>query len=212
MKKLICMCLAVLLYLSFAAAEKYVPTSSTKLPDMLSAPACPKIIRVQKAEDSVTLTLDAALPDDAQVTAWLRDADHCHYFYLAEPGEGNTCTTTVPVPTPGDEWERFDISWHSGNVNAKAHYNSAGGLESVTRYDSRRNEYIFDNEGRFCEFAYADDSVRVRFNTRGVMTSYGYEAFHSMVVWFTEAGDVVCAEYDERSGGIAADWEPGYGW
>ena len=49
----------MLLCLSCAAAEKYVPTSSTKLPDMLSAPACPEIVRVQKAEDSVTLTLDA---------------------------------------------------------------------------------------------------------------------------------------------------------
>lgn len=212
MKKLLCMLLAMLLCLSCAAAEVYVPTSSTKLPDMLSAPECPEIIRVQKTSDSVTITLAGPLPDSAQVTAWLRDADYCHYFYLAEPGEDNIYTATVPVPTPGDEWESFDISWHSGNVNAEAHYNAAGGLESVTHYDSRWNEYIFDNDGRFCEFAYADDSVRVRFNTRGVMTSYGYEAFRDMIVWFSEAGEVVCAEYDERDGGIAAQWEPGYGW
>ena len=212
LKKLMCMLLAVLICLSLAAAEVYVPTSSTRLPDMLSAPECPEIIRVQKTADSVTITLANPLPDNAQVTAWLRDADHCHYFYFAEPGDGNTYTATAPVPMSGDEWERFDISWHSGNVNAEAHYNAAGGLESVTRYDSNYNEYIFDNDLRFCEFAYEKSGVRVRFNTRGVMTSYGYEAFRNMTVWFTEAGDVVCAEYDERDGGIAADWEPGYGW
>lgn len=212
MKKLLCLCLAALLCLSCAAAEKYVPTSSTRLPDMLSAPECPEIIRVQKTADSVTITLAEPLPDSAQVFAWLRDADHCHYFFFAEPGEGNTYTAVAPVPAAGDVWESFDISWHSGNVNAEAHYNAAGGLESVTRYDSNYNEYIFDNNLRFCEFAYEKSGVLVRFNTRGVMTSYGYEAFRNMTVWFTEAGDVVCAEYDERDGGIAAQWEPGYGW
>ena len=44
MKKLLCLCLAALLCLSCAAAEAYIPTSSTKLPDMLSAPECPEII------------------------------------------------------------------------------------------------------------------------------------------------------------------------
>ena len=57
MKKLMCMLLAVLICLSLAAAEVYVPTSSTRLPDMLSAPECPEIIRVQKTADSVTITL-----------------------------------------------------------------------------------------------------------------------------------------------------------
>lgn len=212
MKKLLCLCLAALLCLSCAAAEAYIPTSSTKLPDMLSAPECPEIIRVQKTADSVTITLANPLPDSAQVFTWLRDADHCHYFFFAEPGEGNTYTAVAPVPVAGDVWESFDISWHAGNVNADAHYNAAGGLETVTRYDEDYNEYIFDNDGRFCEFAYAESGVRARFNTRGVMTSYGYEAFRDMTVWFTEAGDVVCAEYDERDGGITADWEPGYGW
>lgn len=212
MKKLFCMLLATLMLLSFASAEKYVPTSTTKLPDMLSAPKCPEIIRVQKTGDSVTLTLTDPLPDSAQVFAWLRDADHCHYFYFAEPSDGNTYTATAPVPMSGDEWERFDIWWHSGNVNAEAHYNAAGGLESVTRYDEDYNEYIFDSNGRFCEFAYDKSGVRVRFNTRGVMTSYGHEAYRDMIVWFSRAGEVVCAEYDERDGGVAADWEPGYGW
>ena len=212
MKKLLCLCLATLLCLSCAAAEKYVPTSTTKLPDMLSAPKCPEIIRVQKTGDSVTITLAEPLPENGEVIAWLRDADHCHYFYFAEPGDGNTYTATAPVPMSGDEWERFDIWWHSGNVNAEAHYNAAGGLESVTRYDEDYNEYIFDSNGRFCEFAYDKSGVRVRFNTRGVMTSYGHEAFRDMIVWFSRAGEVVCAEYDERDGGVAADWEPGYGW
>ena len=46
MKKLFCMLLATLMLLSFASAEKYVPTSTTKLPDMLSAPKCPEITKM----------------------------------------------------------------------------------------------------------------------------------------------------------------------
>ncbi len=210
MKKLLCLCLSVLLCLSVAAAEVYVPTSSTKLPDMLDAPVCPEIIRVQKADGAVTFTLSAPLPDDALVIALGLDAEYMRYIALAESGEGNTCTADG-LPQ-GGEWTGFEIDWPSGDMKAVAHYNAAGGLESVTCYDRNFNEYNFDNEGRFCEFAYADDSVRVRFNTRGVMTSYGYKALRSMTVWFTEAGDVVCAEYDDGDGGIVADWEPGYGW
>ena len=210
MKKLLCLCLAVLLCLSFATAEKYVPTSSTKLPDMLAAPECPEIIRVQKAADSVTITLAEPLPEKALVTAWIRDAEYTHYFATALPDESNTYTADG-LPH-GGEWTGFDIDWHSGDVNACAHYNAGGGLETVTRFDDDYNQYIFDNDGRFCEFAYEKSDVRVRFNTRGVMTNYGYKAFRNMLVWFTEAGDVVCAEYNEGDGGIAADWEPGYGW
>lgn len=212
MRKLIYTLLALLLCLSCAAAEVYVPLSTSKLPEMLSAPQCPEIIRVQTAEDSVTITLAEPLPDNAQVTAWLRDADHCHYFYFATPDDVSTYTATVPVPTPGDEWTGFDIFWRSRDVHAEAHYNAAGGLESVTRYDNNYNEYIFDNDLRFCEFAYAESGVRARFNTRGVMTSYGYEAFRDMIVWFSKNGEVVCAEYNDGDGGIAARWEPGYGW
>lgn len=210
LKKLLCLCLAMLVCLSCAGAEIYVPTSSTKLPDMLSAPECPEIVRVQKAGGAVTLILSAPLPDDALVIALGLDAEYMRYIALADSGEGNTCTADG-LPQ-GGAWTGFEIDWVSGDMKAVAHYNAAGGLESVTCYDRNFNEYTFDSEGRFCEFAYADDSVRVRFNTRGVMTSYGYEAFRSMTVWFTEAGDVVCAEYDEGDGGIAADWEPGYGW
>lgn len=212
MRKLICMLLAMLLCLSCAAAEKYVPASTSKLPEMLCAPMPPEIIRVQKTEDSVTITLAEALPENGQVIAWIRDAEHCHYFYSAKPGEGNTYTAINPTPTSGDAWEGFDISWHTGAVNAEAHYNAAGGLETVTRYDHDYNEYIFDNDLQFCEFAYEKSGVHARFNTRGVMTSYGYEAFRDMIVWFSKTGEVVCAEYDEHDGGIAARWEPGYGW
>lgn len=210
MKKLICMCLTVLLCLSFAAAEKYVPTSSTKLPDILSAPVCPKIIRLQKAEDSVTFTLDAALPDDAFILAMGLHDECTRYIDFNVAGEG--VSYTADGLPQGGVWTGFDICWDSGDVRAEAHYNAAGGLISVTRYDRDFNAYTFDNEGRFCEFAYADASVRVRFNTRSEMTSYGYEAFRSMTVWFNQNSEVVCAEYDERDGGTAANWEPGYGW
>ena len=210
MKKLLCLCLAALLCLSCAAAEKYVPTSSTRLPDMLSAPQCPEIVRVQTAENTVTITLSAPLPDDALVIALGLDGEYALCVALAEPREN--CMFSAAGLPQGGHWIGFEIDWNSSDGKSVAHYNAAGGLETVTRYDRHFNEYIFDSEGRFCEFAYADDSVRVRFNTRGVMTSYGYEAFRNMTVWFTEAGDVVCAEYDERDGGIAADWEPGYGW
>ena len=210
MKKLLCLCLAALLCLSCAAAEKYVPTSSTRLPDMLSAPQCPEIVRVQTAENTVTITLSAPLPDDALVIALGLDGEYALCVALAEPREN--CTFSAAGLPQGGHWIGFEIDWNSSSGKSVAHYNAAGGLESVTRYDRHFNEYIFDSEGRFCEFAYAESGVRARFNTRGVMTSYGYEAFRSMVVWFTEAGDVVCAEYNEGDGGIAADWEPGYGW
>ena len=210
MKKLLCLCLAALLCLSCAAAEKYVPTSSTRLPDMLSAPQCPEIVRVQTAEDTVTITLSAPLPDDALVIALGLDREYALCVVLAEPREN--CTFSAAGLPQGGHWIGFEIDWNSSSGKSVAHYNAAGGLETVTRYDRHFNEYIFDSEGRFCEFAYAESGVRARFNTRGVMTSYGYKAFHSMMVWFTEGGDVVCAEYNEGDGGIAADWEPGYGW
>ena len=210
MKKLLCLCLAALLCLSCAAAEKYVPTSSTRLPDMLSAPQCPEIVRVQTAENTVTITLSAPLPDDALVIALGLDGEYALCVALAEPREN--CTFSAAGLPQGGHWIGFEIDWNSSDGKSVAHYNAAGGLETVTRYDRHFNEYIFDSEGRFCEFAYAESGVRARFNTRGVMTSYGYEAFRSMVVWFTEAGDVVCAEYNQGDGGIAAQWEPGYGW
>ena len=210
MKKLLCILMTAMLCLSCAAAEVYVPTSSTRLPDMLSAPQCPEIVRVQTAENTVTITLSAPLPDDALVIALGLDGEYALCVALAEPREN--CMFSAAGLPQGGHWIGFEIDWNSSDGKSVAHYNAAGGLETVTRYDRHFNEYIFDSEGRFCEFAYAESGVRARFNTRGVMTSYGYEAFRSMVVWFTEAGDVVCAEYNEGDGGIAADWEPGYGW
>lgn len=211
MKKLFCLCAAILLCLSSAmAASLYVPKSSGSLPDIPAMPECPEIVRVQKADDAVTLTLSESLPDDAFVVALGLDAEYMRYVALAEPGEGNTCTASG-LPQ-GGEWTGFDITWNPGNGNAVAHYNAAGGLKNVSCFDAEFNEYVFDNDGYFFEFAYADGSVRVRFNTRGIMTSYGYEAFRSTTVWFTPEGEVVYAEYDEGDGGMVGTWEAGYGW
>ena len=211
MKKFICLCAAILLCLSTAmAASLYVPKSSGSLPDIPAMPECPEIIRVQKAGDAVTLTLSAPLPDDAFVVALGLDGETMRYVTLAEPGADNTCTASG-LPQ-GGEWTGFDITWNLGKGNAVAHYNAAGGLKNVSCFDADFNEYVFDNDGYFFEFADADTSVRARFNTRGVMTSYGYEAFPSTTVWFTPEGEVVYAEYDEGDGGMVGTWEAGYGW
>lgn len=211
LKKLLCLTLALLMCLaSFPALALTIPASTSSLPDMLSMPDCPEIIRVQKDGSSVTITLDRALPSESMVLAWILDGDYTHYWADGRPGEDSTYTASGL--SAGAEWMGFDIAWVSGDVNAVAHYNAAGGLESVTRYDDDFNEYIFDNDGYFCEFAYADNSVRARFDTRGVLTRYGYQAFRSTTVWFTLEGDIVYAEYDDGDGGYIATWEPGYGW
>lgn len=211
LKKLLCLALALLMCtLALPALALTIPTSTSSLPDMLFMPDCPEIIRVQKDGASATVTLDRPLPSESQVLAWILDADYTHYWVDGRPGEGSTYTASgLPA---GAEWMGFDIAWVSGDVNAIAHYNAAGGLESVTRYDDDFNEYVFDNDGYFCEFAYADNSVRARFDTRGVLTRYGYQAFRSTTVWFTPEGDIVYAEYDDGDGGYIATWEPGYGW
>lgn len=210
MKRFLCLCIAALMCLSLATAEKYVPRSAGKLPARPSAPDCPEIIRVQKTDDAVALTLSAALPEDAFILAFGRDAEYARYIDFDVPGDGSTYTADG-LPR-GGEWTGFDICWHTGDVRAEAHYNAAGGMETVTRYDSDFNAYTFDRDGRLWEYADAEDSVRVRFDSRGVMTSYGHQAFPRMFVWFTPAGDVVRAEYDEGDGGIASSWEPEYGW
>lgn len=211
MKKLTCLLLTLLMcVMALPAIALTVPASTSYLPDMPSMPDCPEIIRVQKEGASVTITLDRALPSESLVMAWILDADYSRYCVNGHPGAGSTYTASSL--SLGDEWAGFDIAWVSGDVNAVAHYNAAGGLESVTRYDDNFNEYIFDNDGYFCEFAYADTSVRARFDTRGRLLRYGYEAFRSTTVWFNLEGDVVFAEYDDGDGGLAATWEPGYGW
>lgn len=210
MKKLICMYLAMLLCLSFAAAEKYVPLSTSKLPEIPVAPIAPVIVRVQKADDSVILTLDPEWPDGATLTAFYTGGDHRVTPVNAQPVDGFTMEAAAPA---GDGWwSGFDLSWSANESKLLARYNAAGGLETATCFDARGNAYAFDREGRFLEIAYAASGVHVRFNTRGVMTSYGYEAYRGMTVWFSKTGEVVCAEYDEDDGGIAANWEPGYGW
>ena len=210
MRKLICTLLALLLCLSFAAAEVYVPLSTSKLPEMPDAPEAPVIIRVQKADDSVILTLDPEWPDGATLTAYYSGGDHRVTHVNAQPLDGFTMEAASPA---GDGWwSGYSLAWTANGDALLAHYNAAGGLERVSCFDARGNAYAFDREGRFLEIAYAESGVRVRFNTRGVMTSYGYEAFRDMIVWFSKTGEVVCAEYDEGDGGIAARWEPGYGW
>ena len=210
MRKLICTLLAMLLCLSCAAAEVYVPLSTSKLPEMPDAPEAPAIVRVQKADDSVIITLDPEWPDGATLTAYYTGGDHRVTPVNAQPVDGFTMEAASPVG--GGSWSGYSLAWTANGDALLARYNAAGGLERVSCFDARGNAYAFDSEGRFLEIAYAESGVRARFNTRGVMTSYGYEAFRDMIVWFSKTGEVVCAEYDEGDGGVAARWEPGYGW
>ncbi len=207
MKKLLCLCLAMLLFALPALAEKYVPASTSKLPDMLSAPDAPQIIRVQKSGDSVAITLDRELPRESLVTALGRDYNHQLANISMDPGGRVYTASGLPA---GGYWMGFEIAWVDGNVNALARYNSAGGLEETVRYDSAFNEYIHDNDGQFCEFAYEGSGVRARFDSRGMLTSYGYKAVRNAVVWFSLQGEILFAEYDD--GVIAAAWERSTGW
>lgn len=210
MKKLLCLYLSVLLCLSFAAAEKYVPLSTSKLPQMPDAPAAPAIVRVQSIDGCVVLTLDPEWPDGATLTAYYTSGDHRVTHVNAQPVDGFTMEAASPAANGW--WSGFDLAWTANETELLARYNAAGGLETVSCFDAHGNAYAFDEEGRFLEIAFATSGVRARFDTRGVMTRYGYEAYRDMIVWFSKTGEVVCAEYDEHDGGIAADWEPGYGW
>lgn len=205
MKKWICLCLAMLLcLLSAAGLAEYVPTSASKLPAMPSAPDAPRILRLQRADGAMTLTLDWALPSPSRVTCLGRDAD-CQLVAIAAASGEDGVYSAEGLPD-GGWWTGVEIAW----ADVRAEYNAAGGLARITRYDRAGNEYVFDGKGRFIEFGYAASSVRARFNTRGVMTSYGYEAFRDVTVWFSRDSDVMYAEYND--GNFAATWEPGYGW
>ena len=211
MKKLLCLTLALVLCLmSLPALAVYVPTSTSKLPDMPSVPQAPAINRVQHVDGMLILHFDPEWPDGATLTARYATADGRVTYINAQPIDGYALAAETPAYDGW--WSGYDLAWTTNGVYVLARYNAAGGLESTTRFDAKGNAYTFDGDGRFCEFAYAETGVHARFNTRGVMTSYGHEAFNNMIVWFSKTGDVVCATYDEGDGGVLADWEPGYGW
>ncbi len=210
MKKLLCLCLALMLFALPALAEKYVPTSSGKLPDRLSYPDSPVLLRVQREGDAVTLTLDRELPEESLVTALGRDPDCLLFSVNLMPVEGETMVYTAAGLPEGGWWTGFEVAWVKDGVNAVARYNEAGDREITTRFDSKYNEYIFDNDGRFVEFVYADSGVRAVFDTRGRLVRYGYEAARNTVVWFTVGGEMLYAEYN--NGEFAATWQQNAGW
>lgn len=209
MKKLFAALLALALLLSVAtAATISVPKSTSQLPDRVRAAEAPEIIRLQKGEGTLTLTLDRALPEDALVTAYGIDADWHSLSYAALPGEGNTYTI-ADLPAVS-QWTAFEIAWTADSGKALARYNYAGGLETTSAFDRAGNEYRYDSAGYFTIYADASTGVQVRFDDTGKLLTYGYEALDNTIVWFTPEGDVVWAEY--RDDTFAAKWEPEQGW
>lgn len=209
MKKLFAALLTLMLLLSAVTASAVsVPKSTSQLPDRVRAAEAPEIVRLQKGDGTLTITLDRAMPENALVTARGIDAD-CHALsFAAIPGEGNTYTA---ADLPADsQWTAFEIAWTDVSGKALAHYNSAGGLETVSAFDGAGNEYRYDYTGRFIIYADASSGVQVRYDDRGSIISYGYEALDNTTVWFTPEGDVVFAEYRDDS--IHAKWEPEQGW
>lgn len=209
MKKFFAALLTLTLLLSAVTASALsVPRSTSQLPDLPRAAQAPEIIRLQKGDDTLTLTLDRDLPEDALVTVMGIDAD-CHVLsYAALRGEGNTYTA-ADLPAE-NQWTSFEISWTDASGKALARYNSAGGLETVSAFDRTNNEYRYDYAGRFSIYVDAASGVQVRFDDRGDIISYGYEALDHTTVWFTQEGDVIWAEY--RDDTFAAKWEPEKGW
>ncbi len=209
MKKHLCLLLAAILcLLSLPASALYVPPSTSKLPDMLSMPETPQIVRVQKQGSALTITVDRALPSDALVMFLAVDAD-CRNVHLMANDNGDRTYSADGLPS-GGQWLGMDIAWTDGYVNAVAHYNEFGGLARVTRYDNELNAYIYDEDGKFFMFGNAQTGVCAKFDTRGVLTSYGYEAAQHLTVWFNLQGDIIGADYS--SGVISASWEPGLNW
>ena len=171
MKKLFSLFLALLICLSATAAfAADVPRSASKLPEWYTAPASPQIIRVQKSEDTVTITLDRELPRESLVTAKGLDEKYRTVAINGDPQPGNVYTMSG-LPE-GGQWTGFEIAWvdPEKNINALARYNAAGGLVNVTRFDKFFNEYVFNNEGIFCEFGNPNDEIRARYNPRGELT------------------------------------------
>ncbi len=205
MKKLCCYVLSLMLCLMASTAfAAWVPRSASSLPDLPAGPTPPSIIRMQREGNALTLTLDRALPAGAAVTVLAIDADCRTLSFLAQPS-GDNAYTAAGLPA-GGQWTGVEIAW----ADALIRYNAAGGLETASSFDAEGNEYLYDNDSRFWGYADADSSLQARFNTRGVMTRYGYEAFRNTTVWFSAEGKVVCAQY--RDGSFAASWEPEVGW
>ncbi len=209
MKKLCCLFLALLLCLSAAAAfAADVPRSTSKLPEWYTAPDSPQIIRVQKSGADLALTLDRELPRESLVTALGLDEEYRIVSINAAPAEDDVYTVSgLPA---GGQWTGFEIAWVDEDVNALARYNAAGGLVSVTRFDQFLNEYVFDSDGTFYEFADPAEKIRARYNERGSLTCYGYEAIRSTYVWFDLTGEILWANYND--GEFAATWEPNINW
>ena len=211
MKKLFSLFLALLICLSATAAfAADVPRSASKLPEWYTAPASPQIIRVQKSGDTVTITLDRELPRESLVTAKGLDEKYRTVAINGDPQPGNVYTMSG-LPE-GGQWTGFEIAWvdPEKNINALAKYNAAGGLVNVTRFDKFFNEYVFDNECIFCEFGNPNDEIRARYNPRGELTCYAYEAINNTYVWFDLQGEILWADYDD--GIFAATWEPNINW
>ena len=208
MKKLLCLVLALICLLTATAFAADVPRSTTKLPNMFRAPEAPQIIRVQKDEASISITLNGELPAESLVTALGLDAECRIVSINAAPGEDNT-HTAIGLPE-GGQWTGFEIAWVDGSINAMAQYNAAGGLDSVTRYDQFLHEYVYDNAGRFYEFRDHYESVRARFDQSGKLTCYGYKAIPNTHVWFDLQGNILWADYHD--GAFAASWQPNVNW
>lgn len=208
MKKLLAALLTLMLLLSAVTASAIsVPRSTSALPDRVRAAHAPEIIRVQKGDGLLTLTLDIALPEDARVTAYGLDDEYHTLPFAAQADAGNTYTAEAPA---GIQWTGFEIEWLANGGKARARYNGAGGLETVSAFDAANNEYRYDMDGFFVEYEDARTGVQVRYNDRGSLIRYGYEVEANTTVWFNPEGDVVFAEY--RDDIFAAKWEPEKGW
>lgn len=211
MKKLFVMLLTLILCLTAASALADVPRSTSVLPAMPGMPDCPQIVRVQKSSAGMTVTLDRPLPAESLVT-FLAIDNGCRKADVNAALDGLTYSVTYSAAglPKGGQWLGMEIAWVQGGVNAVARYNVNGGLESVTRFDKHLNEYVYNSEGVFYEYADSVSDIRARFDTRGRLTCYGYEARRNMIVWFDLAGNILWADYDD--GTFAATWETGLNW